>query len=137
MSYARLCYASQAIKPDQLVRQDLMDIINEAVHFNAQHHIYGVLYYGNGYFFQCLEGNKEDLDYLYYQRILNDSRHQDTKLLHLDNIEQIQFSSWNMKFAPYHQGIRDFMQQYGKTEFDPFILSKDNLNQFLDLLFAA
>ena len=51
MGIARLCYISQATQPDHLVRQDLMDIITEAVSFNAKHEVYGVLYYGNGYFF--------------------------------------------------------------------------------------
>ena len=48
MSLLRLCYVSQSTKLDHLVREDLMNIINEAVRFNAENQIFGVLYYGNG-----------------------------------------------------------------------------------------
>lgn len=135
MSLATLCYASQATKPDYLVREDLMDIINEAVRFNAENKIYGVLYYGNGYFFQCLEGKRENIESLYYDRILKDQRHQDAKILKLDDIETIQFSMWNMKFAPYHQKIMTFFNQQGSTQFDPYALTEAVLPEFLDILY--
>ena len=135
MPLARLCYTSQATKPDHLVRQDLMDIITEAVSFNAQHKIFGVLYYGNGYFFQCLEGDKNDLEQLYYGKITKDPRHQNATLMTIDPITELQFSAWNMKFAPYHQSVMEFMRQQDRTQFDPNVLSTENLPAFLEILY--
>ena len=134
MPLATLCYASQAAKPDHLVREDLMDIINTAVRFNAEHQIYGVLYYGNGYFFQCLEGEREVIENLYYDHILADARHQKALILKLDDIEEIQFLSWHMKFAPYHQEIMDFFNQQGSSQFDPYALTEKVLPEFLNIL---
>ena len=134
MSFCRLCYVSQSTKVDHLVREDLMNIINEAVRFNAEHHIFGVLYYGNGYFFQCLEGEREAVENVYYDRILKDPRHQNLKILTLDDLEEIKFSTWNMKFAPYHQDIMGFMATQGTAQFDPYVLDDSNLIAFLDIL---
>lgn len=135
MSLYRLCYASQSIKPDHLIRHDLMDIINAAVVFNTEHHIFGVLYYGQGYFFQCLEGEKEQVDHVFQTRIQLDKRHQNIKVLDCVAIADIQFNSWNMKFAPYEKALMQLFEDHGKSTFNPYLLQPNQLQDFLNRLY--
>lgn len=137
MSLARLCYVSQATKPNHRIREDLMDIINEAVEFNTEHQIFGVLYYGHGCFLQCLEGNREVLDALFYDRIQLDRRHKNVTLLQFNSIDEIRFESWNMKFAPYEKGLMHFFTSQDNPKFNPYLLDDVQLPQFLDVLYAA
>ena len=70
----RLCYSSiRPVDAGDLI-EDLNDILSKARDFNAKHQIYGVLYYANNSFFQCLEGEEEILNDL-MQRIMQDPRH--------------------------------------------------------------
>lgn len=55
----RLMYVSKAIQEFDSVDPILMSIITEAIRFNSCHDITGVLYYGNGFFIQCMEGEKK------------------------------------------------------------------------------
>ena len=133
--YTRLCYVSQATKPDHLMRKDLMDIIDEAVEFNEQHHIFGVLYYGHGYFFQCLEGDQDQVEHLFYHRIRLDRRHKNTKLLQCIRISQIYFDSWNMKYAPQAKALMDFFKDSEKPIFNPYLINDEQLPKFLEALY--
>ena len=137
MHLARLCYVSQIVKPLHLVRDDLMDIINEAVDFNSEHQIFGVLYYGHGYFFQCLEGERGLIDELFHRRIRTDRRHKNVTLIEFISIDRIRFDSWNMKFAPYEKKLMQFFQQQNNTNFNPYLLNHLQLPEFLDALYAA
>ena len=65
MNDFRLLYVSK-IKSNINPVNDLYDILTEAVAFNSLNEIYGVLYYGNDYFIQCLEGQKDKVEYLFY-----------------------------------------------------------------------
>ena len=137
MALARLCYVSQATKPNHRIREDLMDIINEAVEFNTEHQIYGVLYYGHGFFFQCLEGERAEIDAVFYERIRSDRRHKNVILLQFITINEIRFESWNMKFAPHEKGLMHFFSDQDKPEFNPYLLKDEQLPKFLDVLYAA
>ena len=137
MTLYRLCYVSQASKPQHRMREDLMDIINEAVVFNEEHQIYGVLYYGHDCFFQCLEGDREIIDHLFYDKIRPDRRHKNVTLLMFNAIEQMRFDSWNMKFAPYEKSLMQFFKDQSHAEFNPYLLDDAKLPDFLDVLYAA
>lgn len=137
MTLARLCYVSKATKPNHLLREDLMDIINEAVEFNTEHQVFGVLYYGHGYFFQCLEGDRVTLEALFYQRIEPDKRHKNVNLLEFNDIDLVRFDSWNMKFAPYEKNLMHFFGDIDHPEFNPYLLDDSQLPKFLDVLYAA
>ncbi|PZM02272.1 hypothetical protein DOL93_18205, partial [Acinetobacter baumannii] len=49
MSLIGFMYASKTNSEHSQIKQDLIDILTEAVKFNSQNDITGVLYYGNGY----------------------------------------------------------------------------------------
>ena len=131
---ARLCYASKTFKDEDEIRQDLMDILSEAVDFNGRHQVYGVLYYGNGMFFQCLEGDSDIVNQLFYEKITKDPRHSDVVLLDLADIDYVKFSRWNMKYATYDKAMLRFFTDRGMAEFDPYSLQEQRLEDFVDYL---
>ncbi len=63
-----LCYASTRAEHQNDLLQEISDILATARQFNAAQHINGVLYYAEGHFFQCLEGEQQQLasNYLAY-----------------------------------------------------------------------
>ena len=131
---ARLCYASKTVKDEDEIRQDLIDILSEAVDFNGRHQVYGVLYYGNGKFFQCLEGHTEIVNSLFYEKITKDPRHSNVMLLALTEIDYVKFSRWNMKYATYDKAMLRFFTDRGMAEFDPYSLQQQRLEDFVDYL---
>lgn len=137
MSYACLCYVSEATKADHLIRQDLMDIINEAVIFNGKHQIFGVLYYGHGYFLQYLEGEQEKIEHLYYEKILKDSRHTKAQIIYSNPIETLRFSSWNMKFAPYNKSLVKMVTGQEDGCFNPYLLEENKIPKIIDFLYRV
>lgn len=54
----RLCYASTRKQSDNDLIEDLNDILNTARDFNSKNLVFGVLYYANNHFFQCIEGER-------------------------------------------------------------------------------
>ena len=65
MESVRLLYVSKIARVDSGLKQNLINILDEAIDFNYRNGVTGVLYYGHGYFVQCLEGNKNIIDDLY------------------------------------------------------------------------
>ena len=133
MSDARILYVSKLYDCDD-PKNDLFDILTEALNFNALNSIYGALYYGNGYFVQCLEGKRDAIENLFYEKILKDRRHKNCKLMYSEDISKNLFSRWNMKYAIIHKDIIDFFSEYKIDEFNPYTLSASTIPQFIELL---
>ncbi|RYZ99785.1 MAG: BLUF domain-containing protein [Moraxellaceae bacterium] len=129
----RLTYASSTSSSRAEVQGDLVDILHSTQFYNAKHQIHGVLFYGNGYFFQCLEGQRKQVLKL-YDKISNDPRHQDICILTLKTIEVSEFKQWQMKYVLEDHGIRHFfLNHYGQC-FNPYLLKEDMDQQFVQLL---
>ncbi|KAF1025481.1 MAG: hypothetical protein GAK29_01923 [Acinetobacter bereziniae] len=62
MKNVRLLYVSKVAKIDTDLKKNLVDILDEAVDFNYRNGVMGVLYYGHGYFLQCIEGKKSIIE---------------------------------------------------------------------------
>ncbi len=133
-SLARLCYVSSTVSEEDEIRQDLMDILTEAIDFNGRHQVHGVLYYGHGKFFQCLEGDSDIVNQLFYEKITKDPRHSNVVLLDLADIDYVKFSRWNMKYASYDKAMLRFFSDRGMAEFDPYALQEQRLEDFVDYL---
>ena len=58
---------------------------------NKKNGLVGVLYFGDGCFFQCLEGEAEAVDQL-YETLLKDTRHKDLKVFSRKAIDTLTFS---------------------------------------------
>ncbi len=132
-NYIRLTYASTTNSKPSSIRQDLLDILYEAQLHNSSHNIFGVLFYGNDYFFQCLEGEKADIDHL-YAKILKDKRHKNVVLLSYEKVTMLRFSNWNLKYVLQEQYILEFLQQHEWEKFNPYALDEALIEPFLNIL---
>jgi len=102
---------------------------------NRQNGLGGVLYFGNGCFFQCLEGPAEKVDAL-YQKLHQDPRHKDLKMLSRQKIERPAFAKWDMKYVKLDSQINGFLASHGYTKFDPYAMddkTTEDLIRFLKL----
>lgn len=94
----------------------------------------GVLYFGDGVFFQCLEGDEEAVNTL-LTKLEADPRHKDLKVISKKYIDKLSFGDWAMKFAPLDEEIQQFLKQNNFQTFNPYLFSGEIINKFLNLLF--
>lgn len=129
----RLTYASKATADISKVQHDLIDILYQSRQFNAKHGISGVLFYHNHCFFQCLEGQRSQLNLLYH-KITADGRHTDVVQLACEPITKAEFKHWNMKYVVEDSRIRHFfLHHYGQL-FNPYLLNDGLHQKFIELL---
>lgn len=103
---------------------------------NRKNGLVGVLYFGDGVFFQCLEGEEEAVNNL-LAKLEADRRHKDLKIISKKYINQLSFGDWAMKFAPLDEQITKFLKENGFQTFDPYLFSGDIITKFLKQLFDA
>lgn len=136
----RLAYASRstfkAFPTEGGIDGNIAQILNTARHANQKVGLVGALYYGNGCFFQCLEGTKAAIDAL-YSKLLTDQRHKDLKILSYQPIVSSGFSSWEMKYATIDNEVRSFLRQYGITKFDPYKFNDQMTANLVEMLQKA
>ncbi|WP_168379503.1 MULTISPECIES: BLUF domain-containing protein [Acinetobacter] len=129
----QLCYASTRIEQQFDLIQDLSDILVRARSFNTEKRIFGVLYYAEGRFFQCLQGEQAALEQL-FQHIAQDTRHRDIVRYPDQTIDQIDFSKWSMKYVNRHSEIASLFQRFGHSSFQPNLLNTEQIQAFLTTL---
>ena len=143
----RLVYASRATfkafdkadaKPGSVaeINENVAKILKTARRENQKNQLVGALYYGHGYFFQCLEGTQSAIDQL-YEKLLKDPRHTDLKILSKHAIDKIGFSSWEMKFAAIDQEVRSFLRSHNMGTFNPYKFDLTMTNTLVELLHNA
>lgn len=119
----RLTYCSTAtftsMEKTSGVEREVARILMESRRNNPKKEIGGVLHYGNGYFFQALEGRRKDVNER-YERIVQDERHRDVELLTVHPVEERLFPDWSMKYVAVETRITDLLNKYGKTDFEPY-----------------
>lgn len=103
---------------------------------NRKRGLVGVLYFGDGCFFQCLEGEKEIVESL-YKTLEQDDRHTDLKVLSNKPIAQCSFAEWSMKYVPLEEPMNKLMSANGYSEFDPYRFNADMIEKVLELLFVS
>ncbi len=104
---------------------EVQEILQQSRRNNELKNIGGMLCYGDGYFFQCLEGSRSAVERL-YDRILQDDRHRDVTLLAKRPVQNRMFQLWNMKFLNVDRRIRRLLKVDSLEAFTP--------HQFSDLL---
>lgn len=136
----RMAYASTAtFKPFDTaggIDGHVAQILETARRENKKNDLVGALYYGNGYFFQCLEGPQSKIDML-YSKLLRDPRHTDLKILSTSAIDRIGFTSWEMKFATIDREIRAFLRNHSMIKFDPYKFDPIMSNKLVEILHDA
>ena len=132
----QLCYASTRIEAEQDLLADLSDILAVARKFNLSQQIVGVLYYAEGYFFQCLEGDAKLLNAL-FQKISQDPRHHNVFRFPDREIETSHFQAWSMKYVHKHSEIANLFHTLGLENFQPHQLESQHLAKFLKILYSV
>ncbi len=103
---------------------------------NAKRGLVGALYFGDGCFFQCLEGRTADVDRL-YATLLLDTRHTDLKVLTRRTVERTSFESWAMKYVPLDAPMKALLRDLGMPTFDPYSFDSNTVARVLDMLGAG
>ncbi|MET3109503.1 hypothetical protein AAKU67_004335 [Oxalobacteraceae bacterium GrIS 2.11] len=103
---------------------------------NRKNGLVGVLYFGDGCFFQCIEGEEEAIDTL-YRKLLNDERHRDLKVISRKEVPQLSFGVWSMKYILSESKINSILAEEQLSSFDPYRFSDKGIRKMLDLLHEA
>lgn len=103
---------------------------------NRRNGLTGVLYFGNGCFFQCLEGEEEAIDRL-YAKLEQDDRHRDVKLISRKNVEHPIFTEWSMKYVPVDREMSALLERHGMAAFDPYRFDATVTQEVIALLHGA
>lgn len=100
---------------------------------NARRDLVGALYFGDGCFFQCLEGHAAEVERL-YAALLRDPRHTDLKVLVRRPIERTSFATWAMKYVPLDAEMKGLLRELGLATFDPYRFDQAAVARVLELL---
>jgi hypothetical protein len=120
----RLIYVSRT---DNITFENNKDILTSSFKYNQDKQISGALIYGLGFFIQCLEGD-EDTVHALYQKIAQDTRHYDVKIISEKSIDERHFPEWHMSLMNMsaYKSITD------KTDFNPYDMSSNELLVLID-----
>lgn len=136
----RIIYISrstfQATRTDAVIEPNVGRILAQSRINNRRDGLVGVLYFGDGCFFQCLEGEQSAIDAL-YARLQKDKRHKDLKLLAREPIRALSYEEWAMKFVPLEREMTRMLKAAGLQRFDPYRFDKPMVQKVMDLLRTA
>jgi len=126
----RLIYVSQSKDIDFNKIKDILTVSHER---NKNSNISGALIYGKGYFIQCLEGDKREVETL-YKRIILDNRHDHIELISEEDIQERHFNDWHISFM--NDGAYKMLEtKYTKDGiFNPYTMRPEQLIMMLDEL---
>ncbi|WP_160152908.1 BLUF domain-containing protein [Microbulbifer sp. ALW1] len=132
----RLVYASRAaFKPvpvTQGVEPSVGRILMQSRRNNAHASIGGVLYFGDGYFFQTLEGERQAVNQA-YQRIAADARHREVTILSLKTVSERFFEDWSMKYVPAEEAVKQFIRSRNYQRFEPLKFQEAEAEALIEL----
>ena len=118
-----LTYCSTASFPAQAgsfgVHPEVNRILVHSRRNNREREIGGVLHYGDGKFFQYLEGPADDVDRL-YAVICRDARHHKVQRLTRRPIRSRRFEDWSMKFVAIERVVNQVLARHDMKAFDPY-----------------
>lgn len=133
----RIVYISRATfasaDPADGVEPTVSRILSTSRVNNRKNGLVGMLYYGDGCFFQCLEGETSKVQAL-YKTLLKDARHKDLKILASEPIKRLSFPDWSMKYAPVDQHMRNLLEEHGFDRFDPYRFDHHLVERVMQLL---
>lgn len=129
----QLVYISRITSVGLSGSSTLNDIANYAIKNNSNDNITGILCYGNGYFFQCVEGSEQALTNL-KNKLLADNRHKDMELLDFSNIEARRFSSWSLRSIVLERWMLKDPRMKQFIPFKPYIWNQGAWSEFVNVL---
>jgi len=114
------------------IEPELAHILQQSRFNNRQANIGGVLYFAEGYFFQCVEGRKSQVLNL-VDRLQQDQRHNDFKISYFRRARRRRFREWSMKYVPVGEDVRRLICARGYDRFDPCSFDESDINSVIDL----
>ncbi len=129
----RLVYISRITTAGLVGASTLNDIAKVATENNDADDITGILCYGNGYFFQCVEGREQDLTNL-KNRLLLDDRHRDLKILDFSETVERHFMGWSLRSIVLERCMVKDLRIKALMPFKPYDWNCDEHLQFLEVL---
>ncbi len=99
---------------------------------NPKKKIGGVLYFGDGYFFQCLEGEADVVNEL-ITKIIQDKRHTDVNIRKVVPINRRVFSNWSMKYISLENEVNDLLKRHKMSSFNPYKFSEKLTDELIEL----
>ena len=133
----QLVYISRSNLPEMgrndIIAPQVAHILSKSRRNNRAKRIVGALYYGNGFFYQCLEGEEKDLLAL-YETLKTDPRHTDLLIVSFKPVDQKSFGEWEMKYVPAEKDINRMLSAVGMSKFDPYRFDERMNKQMLQLL---
>lgn len=100
MSLHRIVYISKATK--QFNKRELLNLLHDSRAYNNIDNISGVLIHKQGFFFQTIEGESEDVHDL-FDRLNNDPRHSEVKVIMNCAVDNRLFPNWAMGCADFEE----------------------------------
>lgn len=122
-----------AMSRGDIIPPQVAQILSKSRSNNRTKQIVGALYYGNGYFYQCLEGDEKELLAL-YEVLKTDPRHSNLHIISMKRIIERSFGEWEMKFVPAEQEVQKLINSSGMKAFDPYRFDTNMNKQMLQLL---
>lgn len=129
----QLVYLSHITSTGLASASTLNDIAEVAIERNQADNITGILCYGNGYFFQCVEGSEQALTNL-KNRLLVDDRHKDLKILDFSAIAERRFAGWSLRSITLERWMMNEPKLKSFIPFKPHTWEVNGWQQFLDIL---
>jgi len=111
----------------------LNDIAEVSIAHNKAENISGILCYGNGYFFQYIEGSEQALTNL-KNRILKDNRHKDIQTLAFSAIEERRFTGWSLRSIILERWMLKDSKVKEFLPFKPYDWDSNDWAKFLETL---
>jgi hypothetical protein len=136
----QLIYISRSNLPatdkTEFIQPEVSQILSKSRRNNRTKQIVGALYFGNNFFFQCLEGEQKKILEL-YEVLKTDSRHSDLRIVSIKPIIQRSFGEWEMKYVPAENDVQKLLNSFGMTAFDPYLFDESMNNKMLQLLLGG
>lgn len=137
--FVQLIYASKATFQSNTkggIDREVARILMQSRRNNQKLNIGGVLYYGDGNFFQCLEGEPSIIEKS-FGKIIRDSRHSQVIVLSRRKVANRAFADWSMKYVPAREEIRRMLKKNGFSTFDPYKFNNIMIDQMIGILSHA
>lgn len=129
----QIVYTSRITSTGLSSASTLNDIAKVSIRNNKVDNVTGILCYGNGYFFQCVEGTEQTLTNL-KNRILMDDRHKDMQMLEFSAITKRRFTGWSLRSIVLERWMINDPKARAFIPFKPYSWGSDEQRQFLDIL---
>ncbi|MEQ1532617.1 MAG: BLUF domain-containing protein [Sideroxydans sp.] len=125
----RLIYISYS--NTEMSDENIKQILDKSKINNSAKKVTGLLLYSDRYFFQCLEGERRDVNQTYL-RIAADPRHSKCVLIDYSEVNSRLFPTWSMNFVGFSGSDNEMVLRYSENGlFQPYDFSAGQANAFL------